>query len=55
LHTHDHGQVEGLEGETEPMGIGEAIESAEEVEHAHAGKSDEQWAREHDKRPGKEG
>ena len=55
LPSHDHGHVEGLDDETESLGVGEAIEIAEEIEHGHAGKSDEQWAREHGKRPGKEG
>ena len=33
---HDHGHVDGLEEEV-PTTVGEAIEAAEEIEHAHAG------------------
>ncbi len=41
---HDHGHVEGVE---EPVLIGETIEEAEEIEHAHAGKSDAEWEKLH--------
>ena len=36
---HDHGHVEGLE-ENEPLSVGEAIERAEELEHADAGRDE---------------
>ena len=52
LPTHNHGHVEGLDEETETLSIGEAIVAAEDIEHAHAGKSDEEWAKTHPKRPG---
>lgn len=51
LPSHDVGHVDGLdEVSNEPMQLGEAIEAAEEIEHAHAGKSDAQWSREHPKK-----
>lgn len=43
---HDHGHVEGVD-EVENLSVGEAIEIAEEIEHAHAGKSDAEWEKEH--------
>lgn len=51
LPTHDHGHVEGLEDEAETLSIGEAIVAAEDIEHAHAGLSDEEWEKTHPKRP----
>lgn len=51
LPTHNHGHVEGLDDETETLSIGEAIVAAEDIEHSHAGKSDEEWAKTHPKRP----
>ena len=47
LPQHDHGHVEGLDDATETLSVGEAIEIAEEIEHRHAGMSDEEWARTH--------
>lgn len=52
LPTHNHGHVEGLDDETEPLSLGEAIVIAEDIEHAHAGQSDEEWSKTHPKRPG---
>lgn len=52
LPTHNHGHVEGLDDETESLSVGEAIVIAEDIEHAHAGQSDEEWAKTHPKRPG---
>lgn len=46
LPTHNHGHVDGLEDEI-PTTVGHAIELAEQREHAHAGLSDEQWAKTH--------
>ena len=46
LPTHDHGHVEGLE-EGEVLVLGEAIEIAEQREHAHAGLSDREWEKQH--------
>jgi C4-dicarboxylate transporter, DctQ subunit len=46
LPTHDHGHVEGLE-EGEVITVGEAIEIAEQREHAHAGKSEHEWEETH--------
>ncbi len=46
LPTHDHGHVEGLE-EGEQLTIGEAIEIAEQREHAHAGLSEAEWDKTH--------
>jgi len=46
LPSHDHGHVEGIE-EGEVLTVGEAIEIAEQREHAHAGKSDREWERVH--------
>lgn len=43
---HDHGHVEGIE-EDETLSVGEAVEIAEEIEHAHAGMSDKEWAKTH--------
>jgi C4-dicarboxylate transporter DctQ subunit len=51
LPTHNHGHVEGLDEETETLSIGEAIVAAEDIEHAHAGLSDEEWEKTHPKRP----
>lgn len=51
LPTHNHGHVEGLDDETESLSVGEAIAIAEDIEHAHAGQSNEEWARTHPKRP----
>ena len=49
LPSHDHGHVEGLDEEQNPDVLleGEAITLAEDIEHAHAGKSDEEWRRTH--------
>jgi C4-dicarboxylate transporter DctQ subunit len=47
LPKHEVAHVEGLD--EEPMVLGEAIEGAEEIEHGHAGKSDQEWARTHGK------
>lgn len=52
LPTHNHGHVEGLDDETESLSVGEAIVIAEDIEHAHAGQSDEEWSKTHPKRPG---
>ncbi len=46
LPTHDHGHVEGLE-EGEVLVLGEAIEIAEQREHAHAGLSEREWEKQH--------
>lgn len=46
LPTHDHGHVEGLD-EDEGLTVGEAIEIAEQREHAHAGKSEGEWEKIH--------
>jgi C4-dicarboxylate transporter DctQ subunit len=46
LPSHDHGHVEGLE-EGEVITVGEAIEIAEQREHAHAGKSEKEWEKTH--------
>jgi len=46
LPTHDHGHVEGIE-EGEVLRIGEAVEIAEQREHAHAGLSEREWERRH--------
>ena len=46
LPSHDHGHVEGLE-EGEILTLGEAIEIAEQREHAHAGKSEKEWEKTH--------
>ena len=46
LPSHDHGHVEGLE-EGEVLTLGEAIEIAEQREHAHAGKSEKEWEKVH--------
>ena len=42
---HAVAHVEGLEDEV--VTIGEAIEASEEIEHAHGGMSDKDWARSH--------
>jgi len=52
LPTHNHGHVEGMDAETETLSIGEAIVAAEDIEHAHAGLSDQEWAKTHPKRTG---
>lgn len=54
LPTHDHGHVEGLDEEQDPNVLleGESISLGEDVEHGHAGMSDEEWAKTHPKRPG---
>lgn len=54
LPTHDHGHVEGLDEAQDPNVLleGEAITLGEDVEHGHAGMSDEEWAKTHPKRPG---
>ncbi|MDP3638387.1 MAG: TRAP transporter small permease [Azonexus sp.] len=46
LPSHDHGHVEGLD-EGEVLTLGEAIEIAEQREHAHAGRSERDWERDH--------
>ncbi|MDD2883894.1 MAG: TRAP transporter small permease [Dechloromonas sp.] len=46
LPAHDHGHVEGLE-EGEVLTLGEAIEIAEQREHAHAGLAESDWAKQH--------
>ncbi|MCP5268750.1 MAG: TRAP transporter small permease [Zoogloeaceae bacterium] len=46
LPSHDHGHVEGLD-EGEVLNLGEAIEIAEQREHAHAGKSEREWEKSH--------
>lgn len=46
LPSHDHGHVEGLE-EGEVLTLGEAIEIAEQREHAHAGQSEKEWEKTH--------
>jgi C4-dicarboxylate transporter DctQ subunit len=53
LPTHDHGHVEGLDEEQDPNVLleGESITLGEDVEHAHGGKSDAEWAKTHPKRP----
>lgn len=53
LPTHDHGHVEGLDEEQDPNVLleGESISLHEDVEHAHAGKSDAEWAKSHPQRP----
>ena len=52
LPVHNHGHVEGLDDEAEPLLVGEAIELGEDIEHSHAGQSDAEWAKTHPKRPG---
>ena len=52
LPVHNHGHVEGLDDEAEPLLVGEAIELGEDIEHSHAGQSDAEWAETHPKRPG---
>lgn len=49
LPSHDHGHVEGLDEAQNPEVLleGEAITLGEDIEHAHAGKSDEEWRRTH--------
>jgi len=42
LPSHDHGHVDGIE-EGDVKEVGEAIEIAEQREHAHAGMSDGEW------------
>ncbi len=46
---HDHGHVDGLEDETQEhiVLLGEAVEVAEEKEHAHAGLTEKQWEEHH--------
>ena len=44
---HDHGHVEGIDKDVDNLSLGEAIEIAEEIEHAHAGKSDAEWDKTH--------
>ena len=53
LPTHDHGHVEGLDDEQDPNVLleGESISLGEDVEHAHAGKSDAEWGKTHPQRP----
>jgi C4-dicarboxylate transporter DctQ subunit len=46
LPSHDHGHVEGIE-EGEVTEVGEAIEIAEQREHAHAGLSEGEWKKMH--------
>ena len=46
LPTHDHGHVEGIE-EGEVIGVGEAVEIAEQVNHAHAGLPEAEWEKRH--------
>ncbi|MEW6514398.1 MAG: TRAP transporter small permease [Pseudomonadota bacterium] len=48
LPSHDHGHVDGIE-EGEVTEVGEAIEIAEQREHAHAGMSDGEWRKTHPK------
>jgi len=43
---HDHGHVEGLD-EGEQLSVGEAVEIAEQREHAHAGFSEREWEKRH--------
>ena len=52
LPVHNHGHVEGLDDEADPLLVGEAIELGEDIEHSHAGQSDAEWAKTHPKRPG---
>ena len=52
LPVHNHGHVEGLDDEADPLLVGEAIELGEDIEHSHAGQSDADWAKTHPKRPG---
>lgn len=42
LPTHDHGHVEGVEAE-EILSVGEAVEIAEQINHAHAGLPEAEW------------
>jgi C4-dicarboxylate transporter DctQ subunit len=49
LPTHDHGHVEGMDTD-EVIGVGEAIEIAEQVNHAHAGLPEAEWERLHGER-----
>lgn len=52
LPRHDVGHVEGIDGNPqEEMSLGEAIESAEEIEHAHGGLSDAEWKKKHPNQP----
>ena len=51
LPVHNHGHVEGLDDEADPLLVGEAIELGEDIEHSHAGQSDAEWAKTHPKRP----
>ena len=57
LPRHDHGHVEGLDEEEDPdvLLAAEAISMGEDVEHAQAGKSKEEWDKTHPKRPGNDG
>ena len=52
LPVHNHGHVEGLDDEADPLLVGEAIGLGEDIEHSHAGQSDADWAKTHPKRPG---
>jgi len=52
LPVHNHGHVEGLDDEADPLLLGEAIELGEDIEHGHAGQSDADRAKTHPKRPG---
>jgi len=40
LPKHDHGHVDGLEEEGKPLSVGEAVERAEALEHADAGRGE---------------
>ncbi|MDO9598797.1 MAG: TRAP transporter small permease [Azoarcus sp.] len=57
LPRHDHGHVEGLDEEEDANVLlaAEAISMGEDVEHAQAGKSKEEWEKTHPKRPGNDG
>ncbi len=52
LPVHNHGHVEGLDAEGDPLLVGESIAIGEDIEHSHAGESDVEWAKTHPKRPG---
>ena len=52
VHDHNHGHVEGLDAEGDPLLVGESIAIGEDIEHSHAGESDVEWAKTHPKRPG---
>jgi C4-dicarboxylate transporter DctQ subunit len=50
---HDHAHVAGVEAE--PPLVGETLAEGEEIEHAHMGRSDEEWKKTHPRPAGHEG